>query len=717
MKTVVINTSKEAKNTKLDVLFKAPFDQNSLLWIESGLSDLGEKAYVVKQSLIAESDTIDKDYQLIVLVDLYPFPLGNDKKAVEIYRMLMEKYIRATLIETLYKTFNLAPKGAALYFIDSAKEIRGLEINKMANNPVEQEEEEKYAYADQEARLAKAASYADGDLSDDEIIPVPKRRVRRSEEQRILMEIFGWTEDMNRETLGWNMRVSADEEESVDFSGVFAETSSSVAKSHETAAVLEIAFEGVLAPQEGSRLFSTGRFPVYTIVCPVVRDNEQSKIEGFFGVFANIFTRVQEKTLIPQAEEFTKEEIKTLLSDALKKYRYFSLEENIQVRYEPIASVFKKCDTICNKRKNEARSQNEDKGKSDDEVVEDIIAMHRPVPTAGTNWHLRGTDKAFHELMEDIFASYDAEVIQKQNNEVVRKCLAGLWSWRDKQTSETFKEMVSATVSDPTVTADGNQGKTRDNITFIEEEYEAKRSELINKVTKAEHELASNKNVLLKVKDLVLQYGDWMRKGKWYWVSVIGAIFTVLATTFPFFYTEVSAGSTGMGFQVNLLLIVGFCAFLYAVSASVYITYINRKKLELLGKLEDLRKESVEERKASIKALYRYYNDTVVEAETLYLLWREIQRRDRENAKKGIKRNHHIKRLKSLIEQIERFITMMKLDVDKAAKAGQKEIDQYTKLGLRLNGEESFYEEGNRRVYCILPEQNGNQPKGGTDEA
>ena len=41
MKTIVINTSKEAKNTKLDILFKTPFDEGSLLWIDNRLSPPG----------------------------------------------------------------------------------------------------------------------------------------------------------------------------------------------------------------------------------------------------------------------------------------------------------------------------------------------------------------------------------------------------------------------------------------------------------------------------------------------------------------------------------------------------------------------------------------------------------------------------------------------------------------------------------------------------
>ena len=123
--------------------------------------------------------------------------------------------------------------------------------------------------------------------------------------------------------------------------------------------------------------------------------------------------------------------------------------------------------------------------------------------------------------------------------------------------------------------------------------------------------------------------------------------------------------------------------------------------------------KSKADRKQSIASLYRYYTDTVIEAESQSLLWQEILRRDRENAKKGIKRNYHIKRLRTLIELIERFITMLKLDV-RDSVAGESDVKKYAQMGLRLDGEASYFHADNRRVYCFLPE-NENNTKGGEE--
>ena len=720
MKTVVINTSKEAKNTKLDVLFKAPFDQNSLLWIESELHALGETADLIRQSLIDDTDTVDRDYQLIVLVDLYALPRGNERQAVEIYQMLIEKYIRFSLVEMLYSGLNLAPRGVAMYFVDSSKRVRGLDMDSLVDNIKVQEAQVASANVQKEARLAGTGCDQEGNLSD-EPVATQKFSRKRNESERILMEIFAWTEETKSSDFSWKMKTSLAGDESIDFTEIFKDTSSSIAKSHVTADVLTIALQEVLAPLEDSRFSGVGKFPVYKLVCLVKRDNEQSKIEDFFCVFANIFSCIQENRLIPELIRFEKDQIKMLLLSALKKYQYFSREENIYVKFEPVAKIFELRKTICERRKKEARNQSEFKNMSDEQVAELVMSENGPMREKAPERKLRGLDRTFHGIAEDIFDNYDPDVIRAQNNRIVKSCLEGLWGWRDEQTSEFFKKIVSDALKEANRMPGSEENELkRDTIAFIEEEYEACRDELINEVTDAEHKLASNKNILLETKDLVLQYGDWMRKGKWYWISLIGAIFTVAATIFPFFYTEYLAGTSEDSFRINMLLIIGFCAFLYALAASVYIVYINRKKITLIDQLRTLHEKSQEERKASIIALYHYYNDTVVDSESHYLLWREILRRDRENAKKGIKRNYHIKRLKNMIEQVNRFITMLKIDTSNTAAIDHKVLESFKKEKLQLNGEESYYTEENQRVYSFLPDNFvSTEPgkKGGTEEA
>lgn len=716
MKTIVINTSNEAKNTKLDMLFKAPFDHNSLLWIDSGLPTLQESTLTIQQNLLKNADTVDKDYQLIVLVDLYAFPMGNDRKAVEVYRQLVERYIYCTLAEPLYKELNLIPQGICIFFVDSAKEIRGLDLNKLTDNIKVQEAQEADAVAQHEAQLNRSIS---GDDLTDELPTTTKAPKRRTDPEQILMNLFGWTENTRSDEFSWSLKASATSDEYLDFTRVFSETSFSIAKSHKTAKVLEIALRGVFAPREEWGLSCIGRFPVYTPICHISRENEQSKLEGFFCVFANIFTCVQEKALLSQVTMLNRDQIRTILVAALKKYKHFSAEENIKVEFEPIVKVFEQRFVILEKRKKEARGKSEFKDKTDEEVAELVMSAHKPIRTSPSNRKLSGLDRQFYALTEEIFGNYDPDVIRAQNNRIVKSCLEGLWNWRDKQTREKFRTIVDEAVStggNLTPTAEPAELK-REAIAFLQEEYEVKRDELIDQVTDAENKLASNNNILLETKDLMLRYSDWMRKGMWSWISFVGALFTVFATVYPFFYTEYTIGHTGLGFHMNLLAIAGVCAFLYALAAAIYIGYITRKKLALVQELGELRIKSEEDRKASIIALYRYYNDTIVEAESHSLLWQEILRRDQENAKKGIKRNSHIKQLKELARQVERFITMLKLDVPRNVTPDAQDVAMYAQLRLQINGEESYYQQDNQRVYCLLPEKDIPQPqKGDTEE-
>lgn len=704
MKTIVINTSKEAKNTKLDILFKTPFDEGSLLWIDNRLSTLGETVQIIRKNLLEEVDTVDKDYQLIVLLDLYQLPMGNDKKAVEVYRLLLERYICHILAEPLYKECNLIPQGICIFFVDSAREIRGLDVNALDDNIKVQEAQAAEAMTKREKQVKRAISGSD--LSDE--IPVEKKPApRRTEQERILMDLFGWTEMTKSNEFSWTLRISATDDVYLDFAEVFLDTSVSIAKSHRSAKVLEIALQGVLAPREEWQLSCIDRFPIYTPVCFVSRENEQSKLEGFFCVFVNIFTCVQEKTLFSQATALDKDQIQKILVSALKKYKHFSAEENITVDFEPITRVFEQRNAIFEERKKTARSQTAFKDKTDEDVAQMVMSLHEPVNYTPKNGKLKGLDRSFYQLAAEIFGNYDTDVIRAQNNWIVKNCLEGLWSWRDKQTRESFRSIVDSKVAGTKMAASANDNPeaSREAIEFLQEEYETSRDALIDQVTDAEKKLAGNSNILLETKDLMIKYGDWMRKGMWSWVSLIGAVFTVIATVFPFFYTDWSIGNTGVAFHVNLFAIVGLCAFLYAVASGIYIGYINRRKLELISKLGKLRDKSEQERKTSIIALYRYYTETIVEAESLGLLWREIRRRDRENAKKGMKRNYHIKRLKSLAEQVERFITMLKLDVSGSVTVEAEDRAEYARRGLKIDGEESYYQQENRRVYCLLPEE------------
>ena len=59
---------------------------------------------------------------------------------------------------------------------------------------------------------------------------------------------------------------------------------------------------------------------------------------------------------------------------------------------------------------------------------------------------------------------------------------------------------------------------------------------------------------------------------------------------------------------------------------------------------------------------------------------------------------------------------MMKLDVPRNATASPEDQKRYADQGLRINGEESYHEQENRRVYCLLPEKDTTAPQKGDAE-
>ena len=721
MRTIVINTSKEAQNTKLASLFSTPFDRSSLIWLESNLPDLGGNAQVIRQNLLEHADTVDRDYQLIVLVDLYPFPCGNYRDAIEMYKKLLSRYVTGGLISILETRLSLAPRGVSIYFVDSAKSELGLELPSMPQNPVVEAEQRKEKEKEEEERAAARVGKKDkdGNLSDEGCLaPEGKKKDPLSPDDKLLIKLFGWELAEKTPQFSWKLKASVLADEYLDFTEIFKETSSAIAASHETADKLGIALREVLQSLNMPTETGDNRIPVHILTCKVNRDNQQSKLEGFFRVFANIFTCVQENCLYDTQTEFDSEQIKGLLLTALKKYCYFSREENIDVTFEPLVALFDIREKIYERMIEEAAEISEYKGKTKEEVAERVMKdttgkassgqqtpeEEQPIPSK-----LTGIDRQFYELAEEIFRNYDADTIRQQNNTIIKKCLKGLWNWRSRRTSIDFQAMAQN--AEKTVSSSKTEGQSassqRDDLETIREDYEKARDEMIDQVTEAEHKLAGNQDILLETRDLVLQYSHWMRKGRIYMISVLGAIFTVIASVWPFFYTQWCLGGSGILLLINGALGLGAAAFLYAIAASTYVSYIHRKKMVLLGEIGGLKDQSEKERLESLEALYLYYSRTLVKAETLCLLWREIQRRDQQNAQESIQRNYHINYLKKRADDVKGFITMMKLDT-KSSGDTAKEKD-YDPQGLRLNAKGSCYDQDNRCVYSILPDAASDQ--------
>lgn len=722
MKTIFINTSKEAKRTKLDVLFNAPFDHNTLLCYECKINEISEMASIIKKALITDADTVDRDYNLIVLVDMYEFPRGDEIEAVNLYKQLVTHYVGATLVNRLNSEVNLCPVGTAIYYTDSSSKCR--------NYIPEYDNEIQKSEKNKEKKLSKIKASpkltSEDDLSVEDFCGYDDVNEESKEtpdnEAYLIAELFGWKDKMKKTELSWKLRCSVSEEDFLDFTDVFRDISCSVEKSHERASVIDVALgelkkfiicseKGVAGTKQAIEHIKSYYITVNT--CKFNRDNEQSLKEGFFKAYANIYACIQSGKICADVIEYTENEIRTLLVNALNKYNYFSDEEKIEVDMQPVAAVFEKRSELFKRHRKMALEKSQHKDDDEEKIAESIMSSsgkEKSVQMVETS-KLRGVDLQFYSTVEEIFGNYDTEVIKKQNDLIVKNCMLVLWEWRDRCTNEDFCRLVEAgdDAFAENIKTDGEK-PVCDSVAFLAEEHEAEYNRLIGEITEVEHRLSANKNILLETQNTAIEYDSWMKKGKNYLVSFIGAVVAVLASGIPFIYMQMySEKKMLVPVLVFLIFTLGF-SLIYAIASGIYMSAINRRKYELKVKLDRLREESETDRKESIIALYRYYNSTIVEANCHYLLWQELLRREKENSCKEIMRNAHIAKLKELRETVERYLTMLKIDASEYTCN-----DEYKNLVLM--GQEPFCSENNKKIYSILPvKQSSDNLKSGGEE-
>ncbi len=725
MKTIVINTSVEAKNTGLDVLFKVPFDPNNFLWFDVALAELSEFAGKVKQSLINETFTVDRDYNLIVLVDLCDFPHSQNKDYLPVYKALMSRYISKTLVSKLHNKYEVAPMGVLVYFMDAAKKRSGVDASEFYKNAqLEEEERQKQLLQNELNESKKAKSDKSGnDVS--QTIGYNDYIVEYENDEEMIMEIFSWDKNEMSENLDAKMRISASSDLTVDFFEVFETELSSYYNGYKIDGVIKELVVSIINAIEKKAgkwdYIAEIEVPdtrgidckMFAVSCVVNHENEQSKLEGYFNVFANVFNCVQNELIVPGFRTYENKEIAKMLAKALKKYRYVLSEKKITVNKEPIGKMLKLKDMIFKRRSElETDSVGEDNfwGKESKEIA-DIIMNDRSGAsednTVAEHRFLFGIDKLFYKTVGEIFGNYDDALIQSQNNRLVKNCLTYLWKWRDRQTVNKFKEIVDGIISeditDDVKTADVVVEENNVELALHADDRENEYSEIINEITETEHKLLGNNDVLLDTENLLIKYSDVMRKCRTYWVSTIGAILSVSAVVLPFIYVQhYSTTETIVHKGMYAGYLVLFIA-LYLVATAIYMTKLASKKKALYKELAELKEESERDRKESIMALHRFYTKTVVKAENHFLFWQEIDRRQRENARKGNMMNSHKLKLEMLIQYVENFMTKLKYSVDIDAEISEKALKK-----LCICGEETFYSENNKRIYSFLSNEDEN---------
>ena len=119
MRTVVINTCKEEQTLRLDLLFRIPFDEDHLIWLNEPLSAPESCIEAVYSRLITDVHLVDRNLNLIVVADQSSFPMGGYRPVAEVYSKLLVAYVQKRLIEPMAER-SLMVKSAMLLLIDNA---------------------------------------------------------------------------------------------------------------------------------------------------------------------------------------------------------------------------------------------------------------------------------------------------------------------------------------------------------------------------------------------------------------------------------------------------------------------------------------------------------------------------------------------------------------------------------------------------------------------
>lgn len=280
MKTIVINTSKALQTTELDILFKAPYNPQELIWYDIELNEIGSLPNEIK-AMLTQEDIIVTAYNLFVIVDFSTFPRAGIRQYSDLYQSLLEKYIEAELLKALGGEC----KKANICF---------LKVGTTADNEV------------------------DGDASFF---------------VRFLKNSFGWENIENWDHVNWKFRYSS-EELYIDFSNTFSRIREA---KHDKKADLFL----ILKTQMKDALekeFDVG-FAVKTFSFTISQNNDAELYNDLFSFLANVFRWIKSNKT-GEIRQYSVEDIRVLMTNGRKKCQYYSDEDNYKdVKYYSILPI------------------------------------------------------------------------------------------------------------------------------------------------------------------------------------------------------------------------------------------------------------------------------------------------------------------------------------------------------------------------------------------
>lgn len=704
MRTVVINTSKAEQNMRFDVLFRIPFGEDQLFWINENLQDLGGCVQIISDRILKSSHFVKKDLNVIVIVDKYSFPYGRYEALKEMYNNLLLLYVRSTLLEPLGK-LGLPPKESCLVTVEYATD-NNLPLDffgDVFNNADEQAQEKQTEIElpdepeennDSRRRLdissrKKTKQSKSEDLNGNESIDYQKKL--------ILMKLFGWPESQSGPKVTWDVEIDAAEGTKINFESVFPTIAEDCRKSYEARNMMNHLIQQMLEKLGQANIEKNPAH--YEIKC--VHDNERDVTIAYFQSLVHVYNCIKQGTLTADVPLLTEDEIKSLFEKAYAKYDYFADENHIPLALEKLQGPY---DADALERFSKLTIKLPENASITDPLIMQAFSPE-PLNQLEDKRITDGPlDERFANCAKVIADDYTRERIEAQNTEVLMLCMNQYLAWRDEKTVDGLKTALDDAnkngAEDPAYQQD-SVAKITGDFELLKKKYEEMRKEDIENIVSVETEPADYENLCHEASVLCAKYDHLCKKGKRYKLAMIGGAVSVAVLFIAYLLYEGVSGWKGLArLPLYLGTLVAFAAA-YFCSVSYYIRKIHTEKQDLFDQLRELKKLGEKRRLDSLSRLKNYYEKVMTRAETHSLWWIVVQERYRRNFRLGSLRSEHVKLFSDLRNAVLGFATKMKADVDRAVTFSEKWTD--------FDVEKSYYEEPNVRYYSFfdVPEKDG----------
>ncbi len=701
MRTVVINTSKAEQNMRFDILFRMPFGEDRLFWINEELPNLGGCVQAIADRVLKNAHFVNRAMNVIVIVDKLAFPYGRYEALKEMYNKLLLLYVRSTLLEPLAR-ISLQPKESCLVTVeyatdpnlpldffekmfDNADEQARAKEEARKKKPARQYDENGDALPDRHAYGDARPAYADEPAGNDNIDQLQKQ---------ILMKLFGWQKGSFGAESSWDVTIDADEGTKINFETVFPDAVKTCRLSPNRD-LLDLTIKNLIETLETANL---GKDPAhYEIKCPF--DSDRDVTFAYFQSLVHVYNCIEQGTLNVPAVNISEEKLKTLFEQAYAKYNYYADENHIPLTLEKLEGA--RDAEVLEKFADLTITLPEDASVTDPLIrrafsPEPMQNLEDPRITKGA------LDERFANCAKAIAEDYAREHIEAQNTEVLMLCMNRYLAWRDEKTAEGLKaaldEANKRKDDDPALKQDGIADITG-RFEILEKKYEEMRKEDIENIVSVANEPAYYENVCHRTNVLCTEYDHLCKQARRYKLAMFGGAACVAVLFLAYLIYEGVSGWKGLARMPIYLGTLAAFAAAYLCAAGWYIRRIRAKKTDLFLQLKELKEIGEKRRLESLVRLKNYYETVMTRAETHSLWWVVVQERYRRNFRLGTLKSDHVKLFGDLRKATLGFATKMKVYIDRNAAVKEKWTD--------FDVEKSYYDDPNVKYYAFfeIPEK------------